>query len=55
MNLDASRPSGGENLPHMLDNIVRFECRAAEFVEFATLRQEVVVGIDDKHPVSSGS
>src|SRR5271156_3354953 len=46
--LDAIRPSGGEYLPHMLDNIVRLECRAAEFVELAPLRQKVVVGIDDK-------
>src|SRR5271155_4571613 len=48
--LDAIRPSGGEDLPHMLDNIVRLECRAAEFVELAALRQKVVVGIDDKQP-----
>src|ERR1700761_3003634 len=46
----AIRPSGGEDLPHMLDNVVRLECRAAEFVELAPLRQEVVVGGDDKHP-----
>src|SRR5271170_3630716 len=37
-----------EDLPHMLDDIVRVEGRAAEFVELATLRQEVVVGIDDQ-------
>ena len=48
--LDAIRPSGGEDLPHMLDNVVRFECRTAEFVELAPLRQEVVVGVDDKQP-----
>src|SRR5271170_2296871 len=48
--LDAIRPSGGEYLPHVLDNIVRLECRAAEFVELAPLRQKVVVGIDDKQP-----
>ena len=49
-NLHAIRPSGGEDLPHMLDNVVRLECRAAEFVELAPLRQEVVVGVDDKQP-----
>ena len=48
--LHAMRPSGGEDLPHVLDDIVRLECRAAEFVELAALRQEVVVGIDDKQP-----
>ena len=48
--LHAIRPSGREDLPHMLDNIVRLECRAAEFVELAPFRQEVVVGIDDKQP-----
>ena len=29
------RPSGREDLPHVLDNIVRLERRAAEFVELA--------------------
>src|ERR1700748_1102841 len=48
--LDAIRPSGGEDLPHMLDNVVRLECRAAAFVELAARRQKVVVGIDDKQP-----
>src|ERR1700757_1635856 len=48
--LHAFRPSGGEALPHMLDNIVRLERRAAEFVELAPLRQKVVVGIDDQQP-----
>jgi hypothetical protein len=33
--LHASGPSGGEDLPHMLDNVVRLECRAAELVELA--------------------
>src|SRR5271169_1331609 len=45
--LYALRPSGGEDLPHMLDNVVRLECRAAEFVELAPVGQKVVVGIDD--------
>src|ERR1700756_1092306 len=48
--LHAIRPSGGEDLPHMLDDIVRLECRAAEFVELAPLRQKGVVGIDNKQP-----
>src|ERR1700740_3592156 len=48
--LHAIRPSSGEDLPHVLDDIVRLERRAAEFVELAPLRQKVVVGIDDKQP-----
>src|SRR6516165_5462122 len=48
--LHPSRPSGGKDLPHMLNDIVRLECRAAEFVKLATLRQEVIVRIDDKQP-----
>src|ERR1700736_1559571 len=41
-------PSGGEDLPHVLDDIVRLERRAAAVVELAPLRQKVVVGIDDQ-------
>src|SRR5271166_303717 len=52
--LHASRPSGGEDLSHMLDTIVSLECRAAEFVELAPRRQKVVVGIDDKQPGQFG-
>src|ERR1700756_1176311 len=48
--LYAMGPGSGEDLSHMLDDVVRLECRAAEFVELAALRQEVVVGIDDKQP-----
>ena len=48
--LHAIRPSGREDLAHVLDNIARLECRAAEFVELAPFRQEVVLGIDDKQP-----
>jgi hypothetical protein len=47
-NLDAGRSSGSEDLSHVLDNIVGLERRATQFVELATLRQEVVVGIDDQ-------
>jgi hypothetical protein len=32
----------------MLDDVVRLERRATEFVELATLRQEVVIRVDDK-------
>src|ERR1700693_15389 len=52
--LHIGRPSGGEDVPHVLDNIVRLECRAAEFVELPPLRQKVVVGIDDKKPRQFG-
>src|SRR5271163_4728305 len=48
--LDASCSSRSEDLSHVLDNIVRLERRAADFVELAPLRQKVVVGIDDKQP-----
>ena len=46
-NLHATRTSRREDLAHMLDDIVRLQGRAAEFVKLAALRQEVVVGIDD--------
>src|SRR6202008_3140790 len=52
--LRANRSSGREHLPHMLDDVVRLERRATEFVELATLRQEVVVRVDDKQPRQFG-
>ncbi|HIH2752134.1 TPA: hypothetical protein ACYLN4_007995 [Burkholderia lata] len=48
--LQAGGASRVEHLPHVLDDIVRFQRRAAEFVELASLRQEIVVGIDDQQP-----
>src|ERR1700744_3179157 len=48
--LHAIPQSGGDDLPHVRDDIVRLERRAADFVELAPLRQKVVVGIDDKQP-----
>src|ERR1700739_1283466 len=52
--LHPSRPGCGEDLPHMLDDIVRLEGRAAELVELAPLRQKVFVGIDDEQPRQFG-
>src|ERR1700722_3182035 len=52
--LHAARTSGGKDLAHMLDDVVRLERRAAEFVELAALRQEVVVGIDYQEPGQFG-
>jgi hypothetical protein len=52
--LHAARTSGGEDLAHMLDDVVCLERRAAEFVELAALRQEVVVGIDYQEPRQFG-
>src|SRR5580704_16223649 len=45
--LDAGRSSRSEDLSDVLDNVVGLERRATQFVELATLRQEVVVWIDD--------
>jgi len=38
--LDASRPDSGQNLPHVLDDIMCLKGRAAELVELAPLRDE---------------
>src|ERR1700739_2952298 len=52
--LRASRSSGPQDLPHILDDVVRLKRRAAEFVELAALREEVVVRVDDKQPRQFG-
>jgi hypothetical protein len=46
--LDAPSASGSEDLPHVFDDVVRFERRTTELIELAAFGKEVVVRIDDE-------
>jgi hypothetical protein len=43
--LQAGRASRSEHLPHVLDDIVRFQRRAAEFVELYPSAHPVLTGL----------